>query len=531
MKETYEEEVKSLWRIFKLISKAEKPEQIASGISREATKILDGDSAFFWLFGEKDLNLVEEYKLSREYKSKISLKAEEEFIKKNIKIDQTFSSSNIEKDSWILFPEILKSEGIASCICAPVSIGNKLLGILAVFTKKSKTWTKRENRIIKLLAEQSAYILEKAKQLKHLKENSIRDGLTGLYSRLYFLARAREEIAKYPRKNEYVSVLFCDLDKFKDYNRIEGYAEGDRLLCLTAKSINSSLRKGDTLCRYGGDEFTVLLPNTNPFQAVKIAKRIHKTFLKTINAERCSLAINMCIGIATYPIHGSSIEDIIAKADQTTTFAKRGSTGKKIFVWNEWKVKSDISKFFEKDLIPEVIYALAEVVNIKNGYPSEHSKLVSERASRLAKKIRLGAKSIRTIKTASLLYDIGKLIAPGHILNKPAPLNQEEWEIIKRIAENSVRIIRYIKGLENVIPVVREIREKWDGKGYPDGLSGEQISLEARVIALADAYQALISTRPYRKKLSKEEAIKKLQEEAGKKFDPKLVQEFIKTLP
>jgi len=454
MKETYEEEVKSLWRIFKLISKAEKPEQIASGISREATKILDGDSAFFWLFGEKDLNLVEEYKLSREYKSKISLKAEEEFIKKNIKIDQTFSSSNIEKDSWILFPEILKSEGIASCICAPVSIGNKLLG-----------------------------------------------------------------------------VLFCDLDKFKDYNRIEGYAEGDRLLCLTAKSINSSLRKGDTLCRYGGDEFTVLLPNTNPFQAVKIAKRIHKTFLKTINAERCSLAINMCIGIATYPIHGSSIEDIIAKADQTTTFAKRGSTGKKIFVWNEWKVKSDISKFFEKDLIPEVIYALAEVVNIKNGYPSEHSKLVSERASRLAKKIRLGAKSIRTIKTASLLYDIGKLIAPGHILNKPAPLNQEEWEIIKRIAENSVRIIRYIKGLENVIPVVREIREKWDGKGYPDGLSGEQISLEARVIALADAYQALISTRPYRKKLSKEEAIKKLQEEAGKKFDPKLVQEFIKTLP
>ena len=170
-------------------------------------------------------------------------------------------------------------------------------------------------------------------------------------------------------------------------------------------------------------------------------------------------------------------------------------------------------------------------MNIKNGYPSEHSKLVSERASRLAKKIGLGAKSIRTIKTASLLYDIGKLIAPGYILNKPAPLNQEEWEIIKRIAENSVRIIRYIKGLENVIPVVREIREKWDGKGYPDGLSGEQISLEARVIALADAYQALISTRPYRKKLSKEEAIKKLQEEAGKKFDPKLVQEFIKTLP
>jgi len=115
-------------------------------------------------------------------------------------------------------------------------------------------------------------------------------------------------------------------------------------------------------------------------------------------------------------------------------------------------------------------------------------------------------------------------------LNKPAPLNQEEWEIIKRNAENSIRIIKYIRGLENIIPVIREIRETWNGKGYPNGLSGEQISTEARLIALVDTYQALISTRPYRKKLRKEEAIKELQNEAGKKFDPKLVQDFLQIL-
>ncbi len=142
----------------------------------------------------------------------------------------------------------------------------------------------------------------------------------------------------------------------------------------------------------------------------------------------------------------------------------------------------------------------------------------------------LREKSIRIIKTASLLYDIGKLVIPDHILNKPAPLNQEEWEIIKRNVENSTRIVKYIRGLENIIPVIKEIRETWNGKGYPNGLSGEQISTEARLIALVDTYQALISNRPYRKKLRKEEAIKELQNEAGKKFDPKMVQDFLQIL-
>jgi diguanylate cyclase (GGDEF)-like protein len=365
---------------------------------------------------------------------------------------------------------------------------------------------------------------------KHLEESSIRDGLTGLYSRVYFLTRAEEEIARSSRKREYVSFLFCDIDKFKAYNRIEGYSEGDRLLCQTAKSIESSLRKEDTLCRYGGDEFVILLPNTDPSQAERIAKRVHKAFIKTIEADTHALLLNLSIGIASYPIHGSSIEDILVKADRSMTFAKHSSIGKKVFIWNQWKIKVNEPNFYEEDLLPEIIYALANTVNLKDGYTSEHSRCVSEQASLFAKRIGLGEKSIRIIKTASLLYDIGKLIIPGYILNKPAPLNQEEWEIIKRIAENSTRIIKYIRGLENIIPIIREIRETWDGKGYPNGLSGEQISTEARLIALVDTYQALISTRPYRKKLRKEEAIKELQNEAGKKFDPKLVQDFLQIL-
>jgi len=530
MEKRYKEENKSLWEISKLISRAQKPELLILGIAREATRLLNGDSSLIWISQEKNLNLVKGYKLSREYISKISLKIGEEFIKKNIKINQTFSSSNIEKDYRIFFPEILKKEGVVSLICAPVKAEDKLIGIITVFSKKSKIWTKRENRIVNMLAEQTAHILERMRNQKHLEESSIRDGLTGLYSRIYFLTRAEEEIARSSRKSEFVSFLFCDIDQFKAYNRIEGYTEGDRLLCQTAKSIESSLRKEDTLCRYGGDEFVVLLPNTNTSQSERIAKRVHKDFIKTIQADTHALLLNLSIGIASYPIHGSSIEDILIKADRSMVFAKHSSIGKKVYIWNQWKIKVNEPSFYEEDLLPEIINALAKTVNLKDGYTSEHAKRVAEQATLFAKRIGLGEKSIRIIKTASHLYDIGKLIIPEYILNKPAPLNQEEWEIIKRNAENSIRIIKYIRGLENIIPIIREIRETWDGKGYPNGLSGEQISAEARLIALVDAYQALISTRPYRKKLRKEEAIKELQNEAGKKFDPKLVQDFLQIL-
>jgi len=530
MEKRYKEENKSLWKISKLISKAQKPEQLILGILKETTKLSNGDSSLIWISQEKNLNLVKGYKLSREYISKTSLKIGEEFKKKTIKMNQTFSSSNIEKDSRIFFPKILKKEGVVSLICVPVKAEDKLIGTLTVFSKKNKVWTKRENRIVNMLAEQTAHILERMRCQKHIEDSSIRDWLTGLYSRVYFVTRAEEEIARSSRKKEYASFLFCDIDKFKSYNRIEGYTEGDKLLCQTAKSIESSLRKEDTLCRYGGDEFVVLLPNTSPSQAKRIAKRVHTDFIKTIEANTHALLLNLSIGIASYPIHGSSIEDILVKADRSMVFAKHSSIGKKVYIWNQWKLKVNEPNFYEEDLLPEIVYALANTVNLKDGYTSEHSKCVSEQASLFAKKIGLGEKSIRIIKTASLLYDIGKLIIPGHILNKPAPLNQEEWEIIKRSAENSIRIIKYIRGLENIIPIIREIRETWDGKGYPHGLSGAQISTEARLIALVDTYQALISTRPYRKKLRKEEAIKELQNEAGKKFDPKLVQDFLQIL-
>ena len=527
MEENYKREIEVLWRISKLISKAQEPQEIILGIAKESTKILRADAASVRLLEKENLTLVGGYGLSEEYKAKVSLKIGEGLVGKVAQQKRPISSDDISKDSRILYPEIGKKEGIFSLICVPILTENKLLGTLTVYSKKRRTWTEREVRMLSMLAEQTAFTLEKIKYFQTLKEKYIRDELTGLYSRFYFLARAKEEIARSSREGNYLSFLFCDIDNFKAINRIQGYAEGDKILCEIAKIIESSLREEDTVCRYGGDEFAVLLPKTDPFKAEKIAERIYKAFIRVKEVkDRPSLGIS--IGIASYPMHGKSIEDILSKADRSMIFAKHHPE-KKIFIWDEWKI-TDVKELYKEEILPEIIYALAETVNMKNGYTGEHSRLVSEQASLLAKKIRIEEERIKKIRIAALLHDIGKLAIPTYILTKPTSLTQREREIIKEHAENSARITRYIRGLKEIVPIVRAIHERWDGKGYPDGLAGEKIPLEARIIALVDTYQALISDRPYRRRFSKEEAIKKLQDEAGKQFDPKLVHVFFKIL-
>jgi len=528
MEEDYKEEIEALWRISQLISKAWKPQQIISGITKEAAKILRADAASIRFLGKENLILAEGYGLSREYKAKVSLKIGEGLVGMVAQQKKLLFSDDIQKDPRIFYPEINKKEGIVSIICAPILVEDKLIGTFTVYSKKRRAWTEREAKILSRLAEQLVFSLEKIRYIQILKERSIRDELTGLYSRSYFLTRAKEEIIRSFREGNYLSFLFCDIDDFRSINRIQGYAEGDKVLCQVAKIIKSSLRREDILCRYGGDEFAILLPKADSFLAVKIAERVHQAFTRKEEVKNYP-SLGISIGIASYPIHGKFIEDILAKADRSMIFAKHHPE-RKTFVWDEWKI-TDVEKIYKKEGVsPEVIYSLAKTVNMKNGYTGEHFRFVAEQALLLAKKIGLEKERIKRIKIAAFLHDTGKLIIPTELLNKPTPLTQEEWKIVKKHAEDSAKIASCIKDLEEIAPIIRAIHERWDGKGYPDGLAGDKIPFEARIIALVDTYQALISDRPYRKRLSKQEAIKELQEESGKQFDPKLVEAFLKIL-
>jgi putative nucleotidyltransferase with HDIG domain len=177
-----------------------------------------------------------------------------------------------------------------------------------------------------------------------------------------------------------------------------------------------------------------------------------------------------------------------------------------------------------------IIYALAATVDAKDSYTYGHSRKVSEYAVAIAEAYKLTQERISTIRAASLLHDIGKVGVPDSILNKKTPLTEEEWKPIKAHPELGVEILRHVIDLVNCLPAILHHHEQHDGSGYPAGLSGGGIPLEARILAVADAYDAMTSPRPYHKPLSLEEAIKELKRCAGKQFDPEVVEVFCKII-
>jgi putative nucleotidyltransferase with HDIG domain len=177
-----------------------------------------------------------------------------------------------------------------------------------------------------------------------------------------------------------------------------------------------------------------------------------------------------------------------------------------------------------------IVYALAATVDAKDSYTYGHSRKVSEYSVAVSEKMNLPQERVDTIRAASLLHDIGKVGVPDSILNKKDPLSNEEWKPIKGHPELGVEILRHVIDLVNCLPAIRHHHEHYDGSGYPTGLKGEQIPIEARILSVADAYDAMTSPRPYREQLSMEEALKELRRCIGTQFDPKIVELFCNTI-
>ncbi|MCD6406412.1 diguanylate cyclase [Candidatus Aerophobetes bacterium] len=426
-----------------------------------------------------------------------------------------------EKEKIVLDKEKL---GFPSIVYFSFFSGKKPLGFSVLCSKKEHFNPSRE--LLFKLGEDVTFLLEKIRFIHNLREKSIRDGLTGLFARGYFIARLREEISRAERKGEKVCLLFCDIDDFKAINRTLGYSEGDRVLCRLSHLIGSCLRKEDLVCRYGGDEFAVLLPSTDHSGAREVAKRI----LAEIKAQttRGEFLPSLSIGVVCYPDDANSLEDIMVKADISAIFAKH-CPEEKIITWGNWESIQE-KKFSSREIIPEVIYALAEVADEKNSYVSSHSKLLSQEAVSLARKMGLDEERARKTEMVALLHDIGNLAVPEYILNKPGSLTDKEWEIVRQHPLYSVQFLSKMRGLDDLAAPVRSVHERWDGKGYPNGISGEDIPIESRIVFVVCAFRAMLSERPYRKRLTRKQAVEELKSQAGKQFDPGVVRVFLNTL-
>lgn len=358
---------------------------------------------------------------------------------------------------------------------------------------------------------------------------ALRDSLTGLNNHRYFHEVLHRMVVKAKNSDKPVSLLMVDIDDFSRVNNAYGHNYGDKVLISIGKTLVSNLRESDEACRLSGDEFGVILPDTGTYRAYSLAKKLRES----INKELCSAfpetEITITIGVSTYPVLAKDKDDLLHTADGALYWAK--IHGKNNVLLYDTKIVKDLSaeeraKRTEEAAMLDLVRSLAKAVDARDKYTRLHSKRVSTLATKLAKSMKLDDETVNRIEIAGILHDVGKIGIPDNILQKPGRLSDEEMAIVKNHPAFSAQIIKSTS-LKDIVSAVKAHHERWDGKGYPYGLKGEQIPLEARILALADTFDAMTSDRPYRKGLPISEALNEIARCAGSQFDPRLAKQFL----
>lgn len=352
------------------------------------------------------------------------------------------------------------------------------------------------------------------------------DELTLLYNRFHFDECINLEINRHSRYGSECSLAFLGLDNFKKYNNALGNAAGDKLLTQIGQLIKNSLRNIDPVFRYESDQFAIIMPQTSIDNALAAAERIREKILSfTLDFQT---VVTVSIGIACWPSDGLNVDHIIDAADSALYHAKRTGGNRSCLVSQMLpsidEMKETMSNVEKESL--NTIYALASTIEARDPYTYGHSQKVRTYAVALAESLNLPAEKLASISHAALLHDIGKIGIYDEILNKPGKLDPQEFELIKTHPELSRTIVAHVTSLTPCLQAILQHHERWDGKGYPNGIKGNAISLEGRILAIADSFDAMTSKRPYRDPLSSKKAIQELKRCAGSLFDSDLVEKF-----
>lgn len=474
---------------------------------------------------------------------------------------QIYQSTDIFNLVKSVFPDItdetaqkFSSETKAkSFILVPLSYKHSHFGSLVVFSTREEA-TENELNFLTLFAKQIELAITIADLFQAVKEQAITDGMTGLYNRRYFEEFIKKEATRSARQNQKFTVIGIDLDHLKKINDIYGHNYGDIAIKAIAEVLKRNGRSIDVAARMGGEEFNVILPGVDSAGGLVVAERIRKS-IEAVPLEKIG-HITASLGVATYMEHSGDIDELLELVDHAMYESKRNGRNRVTLAkpvsetsWQEVAIDTFIdilskhripldiktsklltNKLQEMNINNEMLYQVSDALikTYNPEHPQDGTKQKIQLASLLAKRFDLSKESVDKLKIAILLYDIGNTMLPKELLSKTEPLTEEDRQSIKRHPVIAAReILEPISTIVDIIPIIEKHHENWNGTGYPNNLSGENIPIESQIILIVDSYCALLENRPYRPAVSKEEALKTILADANNKWSEKLAQEFV----
>ncbi len=450
-------------------------------------------------------------------------------------------------------------------LCIPITYSEQLLGVLNVESRSENAFSPQDVLILNTLADLLATALHNAFVFQKLQQQSITDGLTGIKTRRFFWEALSAEWKRASRSGRPFSVVLIDLDKFKGVNDTMGHFEGDLVLARVGRLLEQKSRQSNVVARYGGDEFIVLMPETDAEQAQVLAERLRQWLAgDPMLAEH---HITGSFGVASFPMHGFSIEDIIRVADAGMYVSKRSggnlvSTAQEYVEGQEFarqrqQISSYIEGFLQRErngpehleelgstlhklcgadegcnvaLLKEAIESLSRASESREIQSSGHGDLVARYSEVVARGLGLSSDETADLVYAARVHDVGKIFVAESILNKPGPLSDEEFLQVSMHPRIGAEIVGIIPHSNMMREAVECHHERFDGSGYPEGRRGEQIPLWARIIALTDAYANMVTEQSFSSARTPEQALDELVNMSGTRFDGMLVRVLLRGL-
>ncbi len=394
--------------------------------------------------------------------------------------------------------ETLQDQGIQSVLVVPMVSKGELAGFLGFDSVGNvQVWNDSDLSLLKVAAEIIQNAMDRHSMEEVLREQSIRDPLTGLYNRRY-LQHLLDTMDDKP-----LALIMADIDGLKVVNDSFGHQQGDQVLAAAGQAMAANLANGQTAARWGGDEFIIFLPDCSSSEAHEVCRRIRDDVAAL---EGLPVTLNVSLGSAVRSEKGGNLEDLLKEAEDA--------------MYREKTLHHRSSR-------SALVRSMRRTLQAKCTRTDAHCQNLQRLADAMAERLELSEDLRSELQLLALLHDLGKVGIPEEILNKPGPLTEEEWTIMRTHAEIGHRIARSSPDLLPVAEAILCHHDWWDGSGYPRGLKGEEIPLSARIIALVDAFDAMTTKRPYRRPVTIDHALTEISQQAGRQFDPHLAAVFL----